>query len=131
MKDLKKITSAFIIVLCLCMTANVYSQQEDHKNGYNTALSHFEDQDYAGAINVLNSFMTSMEEEPSAWIEPGEEYVEFIYKVYRLAATSYKDGGDDESAEVIFDNLLFVFTDYFYESDIISRYNDTDIFAGY
>lgn len=131
MKDFKKNISAFIVVLCICVSANAYGQEQDHKDGYNAALGYYEGGSYETALTYLNSFMASMEEEPGAWIDPGEDYVELIYKVYRLAATCYSDSGDSGSADVIFDNLVFVFSEYYYEADIISRYNDTDILTKY
>ena len=125
MKNLKKIISASIIIMC--MSVNVHSQTEEHMEGYNYALSLYNEQDYQSALNYLSSFMTPMEENPNAWISPGKHYVEFIYRVYRLAASCYYYSGDSGSSDVIVDNLIYVLSDAFYEGDIIKRYNITVI----
>ena len=125
MKNLKKIISAFVIIMCV--SVNLYCQSEQHMKGYNAALNFYNDQDYQSALNYLNSYMTPMEENPNAWISPGPDYVEFIYRVYRLAASCYYNSGDSGSSDVIVDNLIYVLSDSFYEGDIIKRYNSTAI----
>jgi hypothetical protein len=127
MKDLKKFISGFIIVMCICLSAKVYGQSQDNTRAYNTALHYYSNEDYGSSLNELNSFMDPMEDNPSAWINAGSGYVELIYKVYRLAAACYYQSGDSGSADVIVDNLIYVLSDYYYESDIIDRYNNTSL----
>ncbi len=129
MKDLKKVIIAFIIVICLGLSAKVHGQPREFMDSYNTALVYYNQGNYSSAISELKRFMSPMEENPSAWVKgPGD--ITLIYKVYRLAAGCYYNSGDSGSADIVVENLIYVLEDYYYESDIINRYNSTDI-SGY
>jgi len=125
MNYLRKILTILGAALILLMSPEIKSQSLDHMNQYNQALEYYRNGEYINARIILQKFTSAMEGNPASWLNAGNDYKRFIFRVYRLTGECFYMEGNSRSLDILLDNLIYVWNGYMDPNRVIETYNST------
>jgi len=112
--------------LFLMATVGLNAQNQEEMGQFNYAYNLYSGGDGQSAVNHLNQYINSFNSSPGYWLGDAG-HIEFVFRVYGLAITILADSGNSGGADQYLDQLVYLMSDIYYESDVINAYNSTYI----